>query len=566
MKKAFFMICLAVETAAFAFFALTALSGVVGKEDALIAVACLLTPLLLGAISISCLIKCRRNKEKLVSHSLLMKLSVFLVCMSVSFLAFEDGWIATLVFLIPGLILTGVTVLLIRKPWVVRKPGIPGRPAEYAFKYKGKWEWEAASAEYRRLKGIMDGGALTDEENELIYAYTAVPFSYMFYWLAVSGFLNRSFDEEYADADIVGAMKRREITPVEALGQLDYYFGSEYLLPGIIRFFRSYYYRQGAFTDSATYLYDYYEMNGEPEDRYYCMDFSWDVCERLTARIEERYTSWNKRFSSNDDKDYHEDERFDRKVHSALFGTDLNVCASGVKYHGFPGGTDVYVDRCAAALDALSDRQIRMLERIFDDDYGVEETPEATSIDAFRPETLHILEPRDENDLVFAVSGEADFEPEHGISFTVRNGLIIDTGFSYDFDDPYSEENLRRYENMPALDFARIRTEADAAPCLQTGELVRVKLLPEPDACKTDSSEEYVYLPPHALAAKERNEQYIRNLRAFSGLPDLEVLYSPHYLTDRDGIRQSIVPRRLYIRTKDKKIWVQFFFIVDVWD
>ena len=557
-----------VDLSALVFFGGVALFGIAEGNEFIILAAMLTASLLITAVTVTAMVRAAKGKEgPLFRNSVLMKLSIFFTAASFSFLAFEEPLAPFLIFLSAGLLLAAVTVFIIKRTPRVRPAAGPHTAPPYSFTYKGKWEWEAAAAEYMRLHGISDAKALTDEENNQIYDYTATPFSYFFFWLAVSGFLSQSFNEDFPEEDFIGKMKTRKLTPVEVLAQGDYYFGSEYLLEGILPFFRTYYDTQDRFTGRNSYLFDYYDAIGNPDNRYYCVDFSWEILDRLMKVIETRYQNWNRDFSAYSSSDYYDDsEVIAPNVHSALFDADLEVHRSGVRRNGIPDAdVDSYLAKCIACLDSLPKKEIERLERWFDGQYGVEETPEITSIKEFSPLSLYLADPETPGDIVFVVSGEASFEPEHGISFTVRNGFVIDWGYSYDFEDPYSEMNREKYDVISSMDFTAVRTKADAERYLASGQLVRVKLLPGIPGCRTKSEEDCIYLTPRALAQKEAFEKRLRNIRACSYLTAPNVLYAPYYEENRDRSPVSVVPHDLYIRNEDSKSLPFISFSVHVW-
>ncbi len=471
LQKICYVLLLLADLAALVFFGGVGIFGIPAGKEIIILAAMLVTFALITAVTVTALVRTAKGKEgPLFRNSVLMKLCIFFTGAAFTFLAFDDFAAPFLVFLFAGLLFGAAAILVIRqKPRSGRIAGQPAAP--YSFTYKGKWEWDAAAAEYLRLNGIPDIKDLTNEQNDLIYDYTATPFSYFFCWLVVSGFLKQEFYEEFPDEDLVRKMKDRRLTPVEVLAAEDYYFGSEYLLEGILPFFRSYYDTQGRFTGQDNYLCDYYDAIGNPDDRYYCVDFSWDVLDRLLPVIEERYQSWNRSFSAYDSSDFYDDSTAVASgVHSALFDADLTVYRTGVRRAELnEADISAYLAECLACLDSLPKTQIEKLERWFDGQYGVEETPEITAIREFSPHSLYLADPAVPGDVVFVVSGEASFEPEHGISFTVRNGLVIDWGYSYDFEDPYSDDSRKKYDVTASMDFSAVREEADAAGCPASG-------------------------------------------------------------------------------------------------
>lgn len=536
--------------------------GIKDRADLYILVPLIVTFFLLLSISAFSLIKVFKKKNgKTLRNSVLIKLTVLFAGLAFSFLKIEDGIYPFSFLLFLSIIFAVITVLTNFAPHIKNSRSVKFSPEKpkYSFEYKGKWVWDDAAKEYMSLHDIDDVSKLTDEDGDKIYDYTAGPLSYFFFWLWKSGFLTEYF---YGDcpAEMIEDMKNRKVTPVDILGAIDYYFSDEYMSEDILPFFSTYYDIGGYFFSTNVYLYDYYDCIGNPENKYYCIDFSWDILDRLTEKIDERYRKYKNEKQLYPDYDYYEDEPEQTKVNSAVFG-ELEVCKSGVKYKGeFP---DCYIEQCIHVLDTLSPLQIRKLERSFDDDYGYDED-EPISVKQFEAETLHIMEPQTHGDVVFAVSGSADFEPEHGISFSVRNGIITGYGYSYDFDDPYSESNCKNYD-IPNIDFTAISKESDAEKYISSGELVKTKLLPDIKGCKLTADEEYVYLTPKALEEKNRCDRFIKDIIAYTGRSDLEILYSVNYQVGRDNKRESIVPRNIFIRSVKEKDWVHISLHLNIW-
>ncbi len=563
MKKFFFVICAILECGVIAFFVLAVISGAVKRGEILFFFSFVLTAALFLAISLKCLSRCREGREKLVRNSILMKTAVLFTGISFAFLDFEDGIYAFALFFILGLIFGGISLTVIKGSQRAGKTAGPVRAEKYSFSLRGKEERAAAAAEYMRLKGIPRTGDLTEKQKEVIESYAAVPFSYMFYWLAVSGALNGRFTAEFGRYGLIEDMQSRKITASEALDRIGFSFGSEYMKEEFISFFRTYYDTKGIFGIRDNYIYDYYEASGEPDDRYYCMDFSWETCGALEKKIGERFSEWKREFGTGPDASYYDNGSVGRTVHTELFGADLELRLCGKKRKGFP---DDYGERCLEDLDGLTERQLRKLERLFESEYGEGEEPGITRIETFRPDSLYMFEPEEEGDVVFALSGEAEFEPEHGISFTVRNGTVLNWAFASDIEEPYSRENRRKYETEPSFDISEVRSPEDAKALLQSGDLVWVKLVFGIPHCSVKGGEDYVYLTPEALREREKYERYILNIRAFSGIPDLEMVYVPEYYTGSDGKALSLVPKDIYIRTADTKGGVKAFFRINVWN
>lgn len=84
--------------------------------------------------------------------------------------------------------------------------------------------------------------------------------------------------------------------------------------------------------DSKNLLFDYYDEIKNPDGYYYCVEFSWDVCERMYNRIDKAYAEWSALFDH--DTDYYEDDdnyEAIAEVFSNYFDTKLEVYRTGKK-------------------------------------------------------------------------------------------------------------------------------------------------------------------------------------------------------------------------------------------
>jgi len=576
LKKIYLGLCILLDLAGLLLFGYVLISELPHGEVLMLLVYCLATALLLTTVTFCLLHRYRKKKAgKLFRNAILMKLSILFTGFPFTFFCVDvksDDAIYGFYFcLFWGLLFTAITFFIIR-----HKPRRPmSKPSNYAlsllsFKYKGKWAWETAATEYRRLHRLPADAELSLEESDRIYNYTAVPFSYFFYWLADFGFISEEFEKDFP-LITVEDMRTRKRTPVELLASMDYYFDDEYLSKEILPFLRAYYDNQGWFTNPECYLFDYYDAIGNPEDRYYCVDFSWDVLERLCARIEQRYQAWKQCFPPSAvaySLGVYEDETpFVTAVHSALFDKDLEAYRAGTRYQDYSDADRLaYLASCIQCLDSLPQAQLKKLEQELEDAdyYGIWRAPVVLCLH-FHPDSIHIWEPQRAGDIVFTLSGKADFEPEHGISFTVRNGLILDWGFSYDFDNPYCSKLVERYEANSFMDCTSVRSASDAQRFVSSGKLIRTKLLPDIPGCISQYEDDYVYLTPRALEKKQQFEKCIRNIRAYSGMFDLEIVYTPQFATDAEHTPLSVVPKSIYIQSKQQSKWVKISFCIDVW-
>ena len=499
-------------------------------------------------ISVVSFIKTTLNKaNKTVRNSIWMKLTVMLLGLSVmSLFQSQSGSVFFVLFMITVMI-GFVTVYQIKHPQTPSSP----KSNQYPLPSRSKWSLDYAAKENMKLHENTDLSK--------VYDHTAVFFSYFFYWLAKSGYLN---DEFYKDCrmDLIKDMLDRKITPITVFKNINYHFTDEYLTEDIVPFFSLYFDHIHLFTSTDIYLFDYYECCGDPKNSDCCIDFSWEVLDRLTEKIEMRFSDFAKEnFHSN--WEWYEDDEHIGMVRTQNFG-NLEVFTARQKIKGsFP---DHYEEQCTDTLNSLSPRQIEKLERFFDIYYGDTDDTRQLSIEDFNADYLYIMEPQIEGDVVFAVGGSAFFEEEHGISFTVRNGIIVDMGYSYDFSDPYSKENTKRF-HTPDLDYCRIRSKKDAEALVSSGELVKAKIFSDIDCCRSENKDELLYLTKSGLSEIERCEQLIKDIMAYTGLTDLDLRYYVHYQTNPDDEKQSIIPRNIFIRSQNKKHNIQLSLTANIW-
>ena len=79
--------------------------------------------------------------------------------------------------------------------------------------------------------------------------------------------------------------------------------------------------------------------------------------------------------------------------------------------------TAEYVDKCIEALKNLSEIQIDKLRRRFDGIYGdIERDKDIVALFYSGDDlTLYIMDPKEEGDVVFTMSGGTAIDPEHGL-------------------------------------------------------------------------------------------------------------------------------------------------------
>ena len=460
---------------------------------------------------------------------------------------------------------------------------------KYSYTFKGESAWDAAAREYRRLAGKSEETELTEEEKKKILDDTMMPLSYFFGWACERDLIGEGFINEFADTDRVKLpeeIKNGKITPLEALAGLDHYFSYEWLNEDAQYIFRFYfdtnYSEKDQFFDKDAYFYDYYEFNGMPEDRYYCIEYSAEAQKKIDQRLDEYLDERHKKsqgsyYLKDLQEKYYLDEEEDENVveiHSDFFGNDLPVLRSGeIRKGEFP---EDYALKCLKCLEEMPQKEWHRLERWLVETYGGE--AEDFKMDHFRAHSIHIYEPQAEGDLAFMIDGGADYEEEHGISFTIRNGILLDWSYSGESGDPYDEELIERYKRYAygrdrgtgakEIDFEQIIEQKDLDALVKEGKLIRTLLVPE-WLGGADTEDNTVCVTPITLAQIEQIHKRLKMVRAFAATiyPDWEfhVDVKPEYCENADGTK-GLVPMCIDYSGRGENSMISIHMVAPVWE
>ena len=154
--------------------------------------------------------------------------------------------------------------------------------------YKSKWGWDDAAMEYCDLKeyGYEE---IPEEESDKIYEYASMPAAYFLMWLIENDHMSETFYAETPNEEI-NKLKAREITPVDFfVNNMDCCLLRDEIAESILPFVDSYF----ESVDERAYLNfrnkdmsDYYECVKNENDFYFCIDFSWDIYDRIRNKID----------------------------------------------------------------------------------------------------------------------------------------------------------------------------------------------------------------------------------------------------------------------------------------
>ena len=591
VKKILFFTSFVFEMLIILFMIFLCVEGIIIGTDFLIAIPIIVLFILNGIISMKAFVSAIRNPtKKQVRNSILMKLTLFFTVLSFSFLGVADGIYAFGLFLFAGVIFAAITMAVIKynmHPTANMTPKVNNN--KYEFRFKGKYLWDNAASEYMYIHGLTDISELSEEDNNKIYDYAVGPFSYFFYYMVNEGMCSDAFYEsvyEILGNEYLYKLEKKLVTPIDLLSALDYSFDESDINEGFLPFFRSYYDDGGIFYDKQSYVYDYCDATESMGEAYYCIDFSWDLADQIYKIIKQRYEDYNRRLYRYDRVDfYKESEEVEGVTRTFLyekFNCYIDVRRAGPIYMG--NITAEYVDKCIEALKNLSEIQIDKLRRRFDGIYGdIERDKDIVALFYSGDDlTLYIMDPKEEGDVVFTMSGGTAIDPEHGLSFLVRNGRIVCFGYGYEIDDIYTEENIRKYnELVDEIDYISIKTSEDLNRLVAEGRFVKLPVKPDIAECKyvkpskhiypqiTDEliEAEYMYVPLLFAKKLEEIEHKLRIIIKYAKAKGLlpEICYSFHFYTDENQDIVSKVPKDIIIRSTDHNSWLNIVFDVNIW-
>lgn len=490
-------------------------------------------------------------KDMAWHKSVLLSLTSCFFFMGLSFVSFDEGYYAAILLELITLVFFLATVGISR---VNKKHTSEPEPLP-PYCYKGKWAWDDAAAEYMKISGISSIDDLTDDDNDRIYRYSVMPIAYYFYWLLREGFMTAEFYERMGNSISQADLENYSFDILGLLENMDYCLHGDDMLKGASDFSRYYAELKYADLHSDKLVFDYYDEIKNPEGFFYCVDFSWDVCKRMYDKIDKAYEKWSA-FFEHDNEYYEDDEEEAKIVYSKRFDTDLEVYRSGEKINN--NITEEYINKCIADLDSMNEYQFERLDRNISDDYG--DSLKGKVMKQFRAFSVYVLEPQNDGDIVYIVSGEADFEAEHRIAFYVRNGVVFGYGYGYSLEDLYSPENTRDYETAAnEIEFEKIEDESQQEELVNEGKLVEVYIVP-PELGGKDDESNTIYLPPLAAKEKEFLDNRIKALNAiWNG--DLKYKYTIDYYDDE----RRFVPKNIYAEHDVLRAERVFHFTVKVW-
>lgn len=521
---------------------------------AMIAAIAVCALIMLG-ITIRSFIRLSKNRENPVLIGFLFKFPLMIFTLGICWFALdipEAGWIAMILSIPLGALIIFLPRIMEKNKIQAQRKRPVSAPAQFT-KDKAEWAWEAAASEYLRTQVSAAevrnmAKEFTDKENEKIFAYAGTPIAYFLGWLVKRDLVSEEFRETCGALNIRD-LKAEEITPVEFLAAyMDYVLARDDIAPEARRFV-DLYYRDDTngitFSHrSKRYFFDYYKAvcSTYETPRYYCVDFTWESFHRLSEILDLRYRAF-----MSDDYDEETTEIEGERLKGQYFDTEAELIVQ-------PGVSSFYSQKCADAFTNMSEG----LQREIADcmiEYYTETAPEDPSVgwilSHFSPSKVVVFKPDaglcgcktlfgelasappfgsttsaapsgstasaalsgsvSGNDIVnggtrvygsaavpaYVVRGESEWDPEHGISFTVIGDHVVDFGGYADSSSPCEEDLQWRY---------RILEDASR------GNYCKAEVIPARFGGRKNSADNQVLVPKAAAALKEHCEDCVEAL------------------------------------------------------
>jgi hypothetical protein len=294
--------------------------------------------------------------------------------------------------------------------------------------------------------------------------------------------------------------------------------------------------------------------------RYYCVDFTWEKFHRLAEVLDLRYRDFKR-----DDPVFDAEEGKGKLLKGQYWSTPAELLVE-------PGTMPSYAQKCADAFENMSTGlQQGIADCLIEYYTGTEPTEPSVEwiLGHMSPSRVEVVKPdpgvcgckalygshaADEPFGVLAggaatsaaakknavpayvVRGESEWDPEHGISFTVIGDHVVDFGGYMDAESPCNEDLQWRY---------RILEDASR------GNYCKAEVIPARFGGRADAADNQVVVPKAAAALKEHCEDLVEALYIMKRVEhyDCKITYEngrPNYLFleatagDRRTFRDSI--------------------------
>lgn len=381
--------------------------------------AAVIHAILMLIITISGIIRMKKSEKfSIVKNILMLPIATIVYFGVASTFVFDikDGWIAGILFIALGVILTGLLHLHLPK-----KEKISFKP--YTFTHiKAEWSEEAVQQEYCRIHGIEEEN-LTDRDRERIERYSANRLLYFIKWLVKHDFY--IYDEE--DMNEIMDIAEDKVNPSGLFEHMDNCLSMENIKPELGFFMTQYF--EYSHSEISRYIDDYLSVVHRQRNIDYCLEYSEDLYEPIEKLIDLAYLKY---CMQNESDELRIRDRFYCEWNKEW---EIQIIAA-------PDVSAEYIDRCCEHFYSLSDEMKQKLcEKIREHMFTDEIENDDDLIPHSNFDTMTIYKSYADK-IVYIIGGEPDYELEHGMAFTVCDDSILDIGYRYDVEGSSTWLNL----------------------------------------------------------------------------------------------------------------------------
>ena len=239
------------------------------------------------AVDIVGIFRHRRGKAHVLVCSMFMKVTIFLICFGIFYaMPGIDTYKATICFVLLG-VFFGVFTAFFTKTYgnpsyspvkiPVHQPAVP--VTTHVFEgYRSQKHWDDVKEE------LPEG----DYDDAKLIEYASMPIIYLLQWLLVREYMSSSFYKNHSKDDVYEQLKYN--TPLELFrDMMDYCLAREDIDAGILKFLDvydspNYFYN----SENNNYIHDYLNAVSNPDNLFYCVEYSQDVYDALEKVFDAR--------------------------------------------------------------------------------------------------------------------------------------------------------------------------------------------------------------------------------------------------------------------------------------
>lgn len=365
----------------------------------------------------------RIMKQKRLAFITGLCMQLWIIITSFGFLMIPAGVPEAAVFIIL-ISSVALAIALILRSMKRKKSGKLAEKSGYIrFRFtivKAKWNWDATAEEYCNIHYVSKD-MLNDSEKRDVTEYAATWIAYFLAWIIKNDLYSEDLAEKLGE-ETIWQTKNECAAPVQILERLDWCLTREFFNKEILPFIDHYF--------DMLYFEDYHKVIKSKTGYTYCVDFSWDIYHVIESIIDDRRLIF---IIHQEEADVCNElcEISPDKVYFPKMDAELELVLS-------EGVSDEYAEKCVRHLQTLPENIIDELCEFFCVVMGGEEYIDGSSdkcqiLKFYRPDRMIIFKPYGEQ-AAYVIGGEADFEADHGVAWSVMGDELADVGYRYDIE------------------------------------------------------------------------------------------------------------------------------------